>query len=421
MRVAGLITCVLLAATTLAACGGERDAAAAAAPPTWPLKKLEIGLMDEERGAEQLAAAMPLKLRYHYLAGGVNTPDDWTNWGRGAGRFASEFAADSRDHGMVPVFTWYQIRQSAPGVTQHADEPKAIFANLRNTGTMRDYFTSLRTLMERLGESPGPTVLHAEPDLWGYGQQHHGDKASSTYVAVAASGDPELSDLPNDLTGLAKAFVRLRDRHAPRTLLGYGLSIWGTDKDIVISDEPDASVDALAKRSVRFYKSLGTNFDVVFGEFSDRSSGYAQERDGRGADAWWTAADFRRHARFMKAVNQGTDRPLVMWQIPLGNTMMRSSNNQRFHYQDNRVQRLLSPANKYRNLRAYRDAGAVAMLFGPGQGEDTHALDRANDGVTNPAPVRGNKRRATVADDDGGYFRARVTEYVKRGPLRTKR
>lgn len=418
MRTATALACLLLGAS-VGGCGSQREAQAAPVP--WPLERLELGLMDEEDGAGSLAAAMPLGLRYHYLAGGVNTPGDWTTWGAGDGRFVSSFAEDSRQHGMVPVFTWYQIRQSEPGVTQHSQEPQAVFANLRNAATMRAYFASLRLAMQRLGEVPGTTVLHVEPDLWGYGQQLHGDDAKGTAAAVASSGDPELSGLPNDLRGFAQAVKRLRDEYAPRTVLGYGLSIWGTNKDIVISDEPDAVVDRLAARSVSFYRSLGTRFDVIFGEFSDRTSGYAQQRDGRGADAWWTPADFRRHARFLTAVNRGTRRPLVLWQIPLGNTVSRSSDNSRFHYQDNRVQWLLNPRQRYANLRSYRDAGAVAMLFGPGQGDDTHALDRAGDGITNPSPVRGNTRRASVADDDGGYFRSRARAYEAAGKLRPRR
>src|SRR3712207_6884518 len=52
------------------------------------------------------------------------------------------------------------------------------------------------------------------------------------------------------------------------------------------------SVDALAGRSVRFFRSLGAPFDVVFGEFNNRTAGYARNRQGAGQEAWWDAADF---------------------------------------------------------------------------------------------------------------------------------
>ncbi|UUY06047.1 hypothetical protein LRS13_11185 [Svornostia abyssi] len=287
---------------------------------------------------------------------------------------------------------------------------------------MRAYFDDLLFLFQRLERAGGPVVLHVEPDLWGYVQQHRGDDADDAYAAVSASGMAELRGLPNTVSGLARAIVRLRNRHAPKVVLGYALSIWGTDKDIAISNESFASVDALSQRSVRFYRSLGAPFDAVFAEFTDRTSGYRQIRDGvPAAEAWWDRTDFARHVRFLRRVSTGVRLPLVLWQIPLGNTLMRTLNNAPHHYQDNRVQWLLDPANGYRKLRSYRDAGVVALLFGPGQGDDTHAADRARDGVTNPAPITGNRRRATSADDDGGYFRNRARAYARRGPLSLRR
>lgn len=412
---------LLTASLVLGACG-DTDRSEAA-PPKWPLPRLELGLMDDEHGAAELAASAPLKLRYQYLAGGVNTANPWTRWGQGDGRFVDAYAADSQEHGMVPVFTWYQLRQSLPGAN-NSDEPAAVLANLRNRDTMRAYFESLRTLFQRLGEVDGPVVLHVEPDLWGYAQQRHGDDATHTPAEVASTGVADLEGLPDNASGVARAVVRLRNRLAPRVVLGYGLSIWGTGKDIAMTNEPDHVVDDLAQRAVRFYRSLQAPFDTVFGEFNDRTSGYAQLRSGIPADqAWWDRTDFARHLRFMGAVHQGTKKPMVMWQIPLGNTVMRSSDNTTRHYQDNRVQWLLDPAHQWRKLRAYRDAGVVALLFGPGQGDDTHAGDDAGDGITNPKPVAGtgNTRRAKSADDDGGYFKARVRAYAKRGALKLKR
>lgn len=408
---------LLLATGALAAGCGSADAA----PRPWPLDRLELGLMDAEGGAAALADAMPLGLRYHYLAGGVNTGNPWQDWGRGDGRFVTDYVDESRAAGMVPVFTYYELRQSQPGAGE-GDEATAFLRNLGSRSTMRAYFGNLRLLFERLGAAAGPVVLHVEPDLWGFVQQRRGDDASAVRARVASTGVPDLKGLPNTVRGVAQAIVRLRNRHAPRVVLGYALSIWGTNKDIAISNEPPGAVDALARRSVRFHRSLRAPFDVVFAEFTDRTSGYRQVRDGASAaEAWWDRDDFTRHARFLRRVRAGTRRPVVLWQIPLGNTVMRTLDNRPHHYQDNRVQWLLDPANRYRKLRAYRDAGVVALLFGPGQGDDTHAVDRAGDGVTNPAPITGNRRRATHADDDGGFFRARARAYARHGALSLRR
>lgn len=360
-----------------------------------------------------MAAGPRVKLRYQYLAGGVNTDHPWTAWGD---HFVEDYIRESRAAGLTPVFTFYEIRQSEPGGSMA--EVEGVLANLRNRSTMRAYFENLRELMRRIASTgPGPVVVHVEPDMWGYLQAGFGDDAGRAPVEVGSTGLPELAGLPDSAAGLAQAMLRLRDRGAPQVTLGYHVSIWGTGKDITISDESPAAVDALAARAATFYRSLGASFDVLFGEFADRTSGFAVAGGGD-RSAWWNAADFRRHARFFGGVHAALARPVVLWQIPLGNTVMRSVNNTPGHFQDNRVEWLLSPRNGWGHLRTYRDAGVVALLFGAGQGGDTTTSDGAGDGVTNPAPINGNRRRAKRADDDGGYFRERARAYRKRGALK---
>ena len=45
-------------------------------------------------------------------------------------------------------------------------------------------------------------------------------------------GSPALRGLPNTAAGFAQAVLALRDRLAPRVIVGYPISIWGTGKDI---------------------------------------------------------------------------------------------------------------------------------------------------------------------------------------------
>ena len=106
-------------------------------------------------------------------------------------------------------------------------------------------------------------------------------------------------------------------------MLGYHISVWGTDIDIALSNPPDATVDQLAGRAAAFYKSLAANFDVAFAEFSDRDSGFYQFVYGDGGHSWWDAEDFRRNVRFLNGFSASTGKRIVMWQIPLGNTKMR--------------------------------------------------------------------------------------------------
>jgi len=165
-------------------------------------------------------------------------------------------------------------------------------------------------------------------------------------ASVASSGIPDLKGMPNTAAGFAHAVLVLRNHYAPRVIVGYDRSIWGTGKDIHDSHPSVPEVNPMAAESVAFYRSLHTHTP--------------------------------------------------------------------YHYQDNHVQTLLSgsPASR-RPLASYLRAGVVALLFGSGQPTDTCACDAAHDGVTNPAPIDGNRRRSVSADDDGGYFRLQARAYYR--------
>lgn len=403
----------LLLLATLLAVGAAPPSAHARLP--WPSTTLQLGLQDDEGGAEALRQSAPFGLRYHYLAGGVNTGQSWQGWATGQGSFVTDYVADSVANGTIPVFSYYQLRQSEPGAGQ-PDERRAIVANLAERATMLAWFADLKTFFERAGATGQTVVLQVEPDLWGYVQQQGGDDAAAVPAQVAATGMKELAGLPNTATGVAQAVERLRDAYAPKVLIGYPMSIWGTGKDIAVSDEGDEAIDALSRRSTRLLASLHTDFDVLFTEVADRDSGYAVKRDGRGPSAWWDAADFARFGRYVGNVHADTKLPVVVWQIPLGNTLYRAMDDTPHHYADNRVQWLLGDGSRTR-LASYLDAGVVALLFGSGQAEGTCACDAAGDGVTDPPPSGTARRTSLSADDDGGYFRSRARAYYAAGAL----
>jgi hypothetical protein len=313
---------------------------------------------------------------------------------------------------ITPVFTLYTIRQSLPG-RDNGDEAAADLGNLRNKATMRAWYGNARLLFKRAGAFPKRRVIvHVEPDLWGYAQQAaRGDRASTVPAVVASSGLPELKGLPNNLSGFARAVVRLRDRYSPGVRLGYHLSVWGTKVDIALQDPSDRQVAALGHRAARFYRSLHARFDMTFAEFSDRDSAFKQIIYGDGGASWWNAADFRRDVHFDSVYSHAARQRIVKWQIPLGNTLMRAMDDSWGHFRDNRVQWLLGGNRKH--LRAYADAGVVALLFGGGADGTTCACDAQHDGVTNPAPTHGNTRKSLSADDDGGYFKQRVRRYLR--------
>src|SRR3954452_25531130 len=191
--------------------------------------------------------------------------------------------------------------------------------------------------------------------------------------------------------GLARAFalhlVRLRNRYARNVALGYQLSVWGTTVDISISDPDPAEVDRLAAKAASVYKSLRTRLDLVFSEFSDRDSGFKEHIYGESHDlVWWTAADLARNLRFLARFHRLVGRPLVMWQIPLGNSGLPDTWGR---FRDNRPEWLLGTGSAAHRA-AYARAGVRALLFGGGA-----------DGTTSERT-------------DGGWFLRHAAAYYRR-------
>jgi hypothetical protein len=393
-------------------------------------------MADSPGGAAALKQTAAFGFRYQYLAGGVNTGTGWATWNTN-GDFPRFYIQDSAANGIVPVFSYYMLLQSLPG---GGSESNADFTNLNNTATMTAYYNDLKLFFQKAAAFSQRVVLHVEPDFWGYMEQRStADDAKTVSAKVAETGLPELSGLPSNVSGFARAIVKLRDTYAPNVILGYHISVWGTNVDIALSNPPDTTVDALAVRAAAFYNSLAANFDIAFAEFSDRDSGYYQYVVGDGGRSWWDASDFQRNVRFLQGVSAAAGKRIVMWQIPLGNTRMRAQNNTTGHYQDNRPEWLLDEAART-HLAAYRDAGVVAFLFGGGAGGVSCACDAQQDGVTNPAAISGNTLASELAaagtapmqvlrgstptlvtpyaaDDDGGFLRWRAWQYYQDGPM----
>jgi hypothetical protein len=354
-------------------------------PKGWP-SKLEIGVTDGPGDAAALAARTPVGLRYQYLAGGVNTGHGWATWNPG-GTFLSMYVAESVKAHLIPVFSYYQMLQSTPAAG--GDEAHKDLSNLDNVATMSAYYRDFELALRR-AHGHSLVVIHVEPDLWGYIEQAaRGGKAATVPAAVASTHIAALRGLPNNASGFARALVKLRNRLAPNVALAYHMSVWGTKEDPTYSKPPLPHMDVLASRSASFYLSLHARFDLVFTDVADRDAGYDDKVNHDGGKSWWSPDDYARQVAYVAGFTRRTHVGVVLWQIPLGNTMLSNTTG---HYQDNRVQWWLSnPSDGH--LAADRDAGVVALLFG------------------------GGATGTTSIDTDGGYFVSRVKAYAAGGEL----
>ncbi|TAK35158.1 MAG: hypothetical protein EPO21_06795 [Chloroflexota bacterium] len=356
--------------------------------------------------------------RYYYMTGGVNTGASWANW-LPNGQFATDYMEQSRRNGYLTVFTYYQLVKSLPMVG--ANEAEQDFTNLNNRQTMAAYYADFVLLLDKANEFGDPMIVHVEPDLWGYMQQriNGGEDAASIPAAVSSSGYKEVRGYADNLTGFGKALIHLRDVHAPNVILAVHASPWSTNLDVTTDPSPSLDVDSIAGRTARFLSATG-NWDLVFVDLADRDAGYHEViGNDRGAH-WWDMSNqrypnFARFADYLSDLSRGTGKRIVLWQVPIGNTVMRASNNTEGHYQDNRVQYFLGGAPT--QLEEYARAGVIGILFGRGVPGPSTYSDAMKDGVTNPLPIGDNDQMSDVPDDDGGYLRARAQNYYAAGAL----
>lgn len=336
-------------------------------------------------------------LRYQHLTA------NWTQWNAN-GAFASMYLQESEKLGIVPVFTYYGLIRSSPAKVDPAELAAELAKTCRDAGVMKKYFNDVKLLLQKVGATTRPVIVHVEPGVWAQfltAPAFRSQGLEKIQVSVRSAGVPELEGLDDTAASFGKAFGVLRDRYAPNVLLA-----WHVAKGDGLA--PEAAADALLKCGA---------WELLFTEVGDRDAGFREARGVKGA--WWTDKDFVDFREWGKEIYARTGLPLLIWRIPLGNTYLATCNNTAWHYMDNRAEYWLEGYPTNRRIAEWADAGFLGLLFGGGTIDCTVQRDNAKDGVTNPPPVPGNKGEpSTFPDDDGGYLRLRAGNYYKSGPLK---
>jgi hypothetical protein len=123
------------------------------------------------------------------------------------------------------------------------------------------------------------------------------------------------------------------------------------------------------KKTAAFLKAIGAaDGDFVVVEASDRDSGfYVQNGD---ASAAWDPTNvklpnFKQSFTYAKTISEEVGRPLLWWQLPVGNSST--------HYTDNRVDYFFAHTDEVAATHA------VLMAFGAGKDDQTEpATDNGN-------------------------------------------
>jgi hypothetical protein len=339
------------------------------------------------------ATAAPFDVRYLYISGGLfdgsapcvscasgctsngkscaNAAGGCAWWGcyqydqHPPGEYVRSFDSTCKgaSPSQIPMYTYYEILQTAIGMWPSFQEGQPeVTQAATSVPLMARYFADWRFLLQQIGQDT--SILHIEPDFWGYAQQVNSDPMALT-AAVASANAIDCAAMPNTIAGLGKCMVAMARKYAPHSRVGLHASAWGSNMDVALNTSPSLDVVGEARKVAAFLTSAGeADADLIIVEASDRDAGYYQST---GKNTWWDATNtklptFHQDFAWVKALTEALGKPALYWQVPLGNASQNGTPN---HWQDNRVDYFLS------HMSELAGAHAIGAAFGAGRGDQT--------------------------------------------------
>jgi hypothetical protein len=393
-----------LALLALGACGSElaapdsptdslatgQEALAASIPgaiPTGMPARLLVGLFEDTGQTWMKDSAVPWNVRYRYFVKGWM--DNW-GWGPTNGQWGLQYLRECDAQGFLPAVQYYQMNGEPGGGEDQ------FLAKAQNVATMRSYFSDFKVLMERAKEFGKPVLVLVEADGFGALQKLTQNNPNA-YAAVAATGLPELRNLPNTAAGWGLAFLQLRKSvGASNVILGIHISAWAGDGDLAYFSVTTPLQSEVTKVNTFLQpfglasNVTGATWDVLVGDPLDRDSEFYRRASGQ--DRWWDASDsasinsksFNRYAEWLRLWNVASGKRWVLWQIPLGNSnhldVDNTTNAPRAGYRDNRTEYFFGPSGAAHREK-FANNGVIALLFGRGEGrQSSYTNDTYTDG-----------------------------------------
>jgi hypothetical protein len=317
-------------------------------------KLLVGGAMEDSSGN-----AAPFDARYLYLAGGVRLANQcvnscdgscgqwWGCWNSPMGQFAKyhiEGSAaatwQSASRPQIPLFTYYELLQSAqnyqPGFAEGNEE-----VNIVNDAVfLKLYLDDWRFLLQTIGTTQA--MLHIEPDLWAFARNLNSNPQMIA-AKVTTANPTDCGAQENSLSGLAACMISMTRKYAPNATVGLHASAW-------LIGNPNDGVD-----TGNFMVALNAGQgDFMVTDVSDRDAGYYQSI---GQNNLYSDADHAKFLAWSKAVSTVVGKPMLIWQIPLGNM---NQNNTNYHWKDNHVDYF------FNHLADVARSKVAGLLFGAG-------------------------------------------------------
>ncbi|MCA9673853.1 MAG: hypothetical protein H6708_02835 [Kofleriaceae bacterium] len=329
--------------------------------------------------------AVPIDLHYAYLVG-YGDDGGWPTW-NADGMYATYFAQAAAQHGVTPMYTYYQLALELENGNDAA---------LADGGRMHQYLTDMRLLFTRIAETGAPAVVTLEPDFFGYLMQRAdaGTPPDQLVARTQFADVPECAGLPETAAGLMRCVLAIGHTLAPEARIGFHASQWGAWFD---ATDPGADVEASGRAVGGFLRSVGADAtDFVAVETLDRDAGFWETGGGGGTcsatggprgPVYWDAdnvalPNFAQHLRWVGALTEELQRPAIWWQTPLGvpaATCGGAGGGSDEHWRDNRVRYFFDHVDEL------VDAGGAGATFGTGAGGQTNLAtdgDQLKDAAT---------------------------------------
>ncbi len=320
------------------------------------------------------AAAAPFDVRYAYVHSqpapssdyysASRCHSDWTSWwGCWPGdttapgfyvtwndNHVSQATYQGKSRPQKFFWTWYSLRDLGDMAGQ-GDGPGEVVA-INRTDLLTLYMNDYRFFLQKIGTSHD--MIDLEPDFWGFARSL-GDPHNIP-AQVSSANPTDCGAQEDSVAGLVQCLISMTRTYAPNASVGLHLSCWDWQQN--------------TQGCVRDYQKFGaSSADFLVGDVSDRDAGwYALPAQG-GYNNFWTDQKAAAALSFYKTMTEAVGKPLVLWQIPLGNM---SQNNTLNHYQDDKVDWFFA------HMDQVASAHVVALLFGAGQGEQTSVESDGN-------------------------------------------
>lgn len=249
-------------------------------------------------------------------------------------------------------------------------------AALTDAAYMKAWWRGLNLALKRLGRSDDPSILHLEPDFWGFAQQLHPGEPPEAIPAKVSGLTPGCDGQPDTLQGLGRCVIARARALSPGTKIGFHASLWAGEPEQVAA----------------FLNGLGArDTDLLVVETLDRDAGCFEARapDCRRDDGpwYWDASERRspnlaEHLEKVSVLHRETGLPILWWQTPLG-VPSEDEGGAPGAYRDNRVPILMA------HTQRLVEAGGVGVVFGAGF------------------------ERQTTVETDGGQLQAAAAAYAE--------